>query len=135
LSAPASALAEVHRVLSPGGLIALRSPDWGGFIVAPDTAGLQAAIQRYTGIQTANGGDIHVGRKFPGLLRSAGFTSLAFSATYECYESPPFIGDYLALRLDSAGAREEAETLRKWSRHPDAIFAQAWCEINGTRKG
>jgi SAM-dependent methyltransferase len=135
LSSPASALAEIHRVLSPGGLVALRSPDWGGFIIAPGTPGLDAAIERYTGMQTANGGDVHVGRKFPGLLRSAGFTSLAFSASYECYESPPFIGEYLALRLDSAGAREEAEALRAWSHHPDAIFAQAWCEILGTRAG
>src|SRR5688572_23672212 len=36
LSSPATALAEVRRVLSPGGLVALRSPDWGGFIVGPD---------------------------------------------------------------------------------------------------
>jgi SAM-dependent methyltransferase len=133
LSAPDAALAEARRVLAPGGLLALRSPDWGGFIVAPDTPGLQSAIRRYTEIQTANGGDVHMGRKFPGLLRSAGFTSLSFSATYECYQSPPVIGEYLALRLESADARAEAEALRNWSRHPDAIFAQAWCEILGTR--
>jgi SAM-dependent methyltransferase len=133
LSAPDAALAEVRRVLAPGGLVALRSPDWGGFIVAPDTPGLQSAIRRYTELQIANGGDIHVGRMFPGLLRSAGFTSLSFSATYECYQSPPVIGEYLALRLESGDAHAEAEALRNWSRHPDAIFAQAWCEILGTR--
>jgi len=135
LSSPAAALAELHRVLAPGGLVALRSPDWGGFIVAPDTAGLQSAINRYMEIQTANGGDVYAGRKFPGLLRSAGFAARSFSATYECYQSPPFIGEYLALRLATAGAHAEAEALREWSRHPDAIFAQAWCEILGTRNG
>lgn len=133
LSAPYAALAEVRRVLVPGGLVALRSPDWGGFIVAPDTPGVQSAIHRYIAIQTANGGDVHAGRKFPGLLRSAGFASLAFTATYECYQSPPVIGEYLALRLESADAHAEAEFFREWSRHPDAIFAQAWCEILGTR--
>lgn len=133
LAPPAAALAELHRVLAPGGLIALRSPDWGGFIVAPATDGLQTAISRYMEIQTANGGDVHVGRKFPGLLRSAGFQSCSFSATYECYQSPPFIGEYLALRLAASGAQAEAEALREWSRHPDAVFAQAWCEILGTR--
>ena len=135
LSSPAAALAELHRVLAPGGLVALRSPDWGGFIVAPETGGLQLAINRYTEIQTANGGDVYVGRKFPGLLRAAGFESRSFSATYECYQSPPFIGEYLALRLDAADAKTEAEALRAWSRHPDAVFAQAWCEILGTRNG
>lgn len=135
LSTPAAALAELHRVLSPGGLIALRSPDWGGFIVAPDSPGLQSAINRYREIQVANGGDVYVGRKFPGLLRSASFESLAFSATYECYKSPPFIGEYLALRLEASGAEAEARDLREWSRHPDAIFAQAWGEILGTKNG
>jgi SAM-dependent methyltransferase len=133
LASPAAALAELRRVLVPGGMVALRSPDWGGFIVAPATHGLQAALSRYQEIQTANGGDVCVGRRFPGLLRSAGFGSLAFSASYECYQSPPFIGEYLAMRLESADARAEAEALREWSRHPDAVFAQSWCEILGTR--
>jgi SAM-dependent methyltransferase len=133
LSSPSRALAEVCRVLAPSGLVALRSPDWGGFIVAPDTPGLQSAIQRYIEIQTANGGDVHAGRKFPGLLRSAGFTSVSFSASYECYRSAAVIGEYLALRLAASNARAEAEALREWSRHPDAVFAQAWCEILGTR--
>ncbi len=83
--------------------------------------------------QTANGGDVYVGRKFLGLLRSAGFTSVKFSATFECYQSPSVIGEYLALRLDSSDAHAEAEALREWSRHPDAIFAQAWCETLGIR--
>jgi ubiquinone/menaquinone biosynthesis C-methylase UbiE len=30
------ALAEAHRVLRPGGHVALRSPDWGGFIIYPE---------------------------------------------------------------------------------------------------
>lgn len=132
LKEPVSALHEIRRVLKPGGLVALRSPDWGGFIIAPETPGLSAAIQRYTDIQASNGGDTRVGRKFPGLLRSAGLKTKTFSASYECYESPSLIGEYLAQRLAAADATNEAGALRQWSRHPDAIFAQAWCEIIGT---
>ncbi|MGH7990941.1 MAG: methyltransferase domain-containing protein [Limisphaerales bacterium] len=131
LKEPIAALHEIRRVLKPNGLVALRSPDWGGFIVAPETSGLQAAIKCYTDIQTHNGGDIQVGRKFPGLLRAAGLESKIFSAGYECYESAPLIAEYLALQLVKSGAQNEAESLRQWSRHPDAIFAQAWCEIIG----
>jgi SAM-dependent methyltransferase len=131
LSALAEALAEVRRILVPGGLVALRSPDLGGFIVAPDTPGLQSAIHRYTEIQIANGGDIYVGRKLPGLLRAAGFTSSSFSATHECYQPPDLIGEYLALRMEASAAFLEADAFRVWGRRPDAIFAQAWCEAIG----
>ncbi|HTR41778.1 MAG TPA: methyltransferase domain-containing protein [Pseudomonadales bacterium] len=133
LKEPLSALQEIRRVLKPGGLVALRSPDWGGFIIAPESPSVSAAIQRYTEIQTCNGGDVHVGRKFPALLRTAGFTPANFSATYECYQPVTSIGEYLALRLETEGDRSEAEALRQWSRHLDAVFAQAWCEIVGYR--
>lgn len=129
LASPGIALNEVSRVLTPGGMVAIRSPDWGGFLVSPDVPGLVEAIDCYAKIQIANGGDIFVGRKLPGLLRSAGFDSLRFSATYDCYQSPQLIAEYLALKLPNA----EADALRLWSRQPDAIFAQAWCEILGTK--
>ncbi len=131
LTAPARALAELRRVLVPDGLVAIRSPDWGGFIVGPETGGLRAAIEAYTKLQTANGGDVHVGRKLKGLLRSAGFAVRRFTATYEVYESAPVIGEYLALRLEAGGLAGAAAALRRWSSHPDAIFAQAWCEVLG----
>ena len=133
LSTPAQALAEIRRVLKPGGLIALRSPDWGGFIFAPDTEKIKSAISRYMEIQISNGGDVYVGRKFPALLHSAGFDSRTFSATYECYQSTPLIAEYLASRLEDSGDHVEAEALREWGVDPNAIFAQAWCEILGTQ--
>ncbi|MBE9079081.1 methyltransferase domain-containing protein [Romeria aff. gracilis LEGE 07310] len=129
LASPNAALSEVFRVLVPGGIAAIRSPDWGGFLVSPDVPGLEAAIDSYAKIQVANGGDVFVGRKLPGLLRSAGFDLLRFSATYDCCQSPQLIAEYLALKLPDA----EANTLRLWSQQPDAVFAQAWCEILGTK--
>jgi ubiquinone/menaquinone biosynthesis C-methylase UbiE len=132
LGSPDRALAELRRVLAPGGTVALRSPDWGGFIVGPETAALRAALEAYTELQTANGGDVRVGRKLKGLLRSAGFAVRRFSATYEVYESAPVIGEYLASRMEAGGLTEAATVLRRWSIHPDAVFAQAWCEIVGT---
>lgn len=132
LAAPLRALAEIRRVLVAGGLVALRSPDWSGFLVGPETPGLRAAIETYTQLQSANGGDVCVGRKLKGFLRSAGFTALQFTATYEVYESAPVIGEYLALRLEAGGQADAVAALREWSSHPDAVFAQAWCEAVGT---
>jgi SAM-dependent methyltransferase len=129
ISSPDKALAEILRVLEPGGIAAIRSPDWGGFIVGPEVPGLQAAIKSYANLQTANGGDVHIGRKLPKLLRDADFDLLRFSASYDCSQSPSLISEVLALRL----ADMEADAVRAWSQDQDAFFAQAWCEILGTK--
>lgn len=129
ISSHDAALKEILRVLTPGGLAGIRSPDWGGFIVVPDAPGIQTAINHYAELQTANGGDIHVGRKLPSLLRAAGFDALTFTATYDCSLSPTIIAEYLASPLGAS----DAEALREWGGHPDAVWAQAWCEILGSR--
>jgi hypothetical protein len=66
------------RVLEPGGLVAIRSPDWGGFIVGPEIPGLQSAIDSYADLQIANGGDIHIGRKLPRLYEHLVLIPCAF---------------------------------------------------------
>ncbi len=129
ISSHERALAEMLRVLTPGGLVAIRSPDWGGFLVVPDVPGVQRAIQSYAELQTANGGDIHIGRKLSALLRAAGFTELRFTANYDCSLATPVIADYLALGVSP----EDGDSLRRWGQHPDAVFAQCWCEITGRR--
>jgi SAM-dependent methyltransferase len=131
ISDPAKALAEMLRVLEPGGLVAIRSPDWGGFIVGPEIPGLGAAIDSYANLQIANGGDTHIGRKLPRLLRTSGFDNIRFSATYDCSQSPSLIAPVLALKLGEA----DATAVRSWSVDPDAFFAQAWCEVLGTKCG
>jgi SAM-dependent methyltransferase len=131
ISTPEKALAERLRVLAPGGLVAIRSPDWGGFIVGPEITGLKGAIDSYADLQIANGGDTHIGRKLPRLLRTAGFDTVRFSATYDCSQSPSIIAAVLALRLGEA----DATAVRSWSADPDAFFAQAWCEALGTKRG
>ena len=52
LREPLSALTEFHRVLVSGGLVALCSPDWGGFLVSPATSQLDAALAYYQTLQT-----------------------------------------------------------------------------------
>ncbi len=129
IASPEKALAEMLRVLEPGGLVAIRSPDWGGFIVGPEIPGLQAAIDRYADLQLTNGGNPHVGRKLSRLLRTSGFDTVRFSATYDCSQAPSLIADVMALKLGDT----DANALRSWSVDPDAFFAQAWCEVLGTK--
>jgi len=131
---PGAAAREIARVLKPGGFAALRSPDWGGFLLHPYPPPVERAIAIYRAMQTRNGGDTQAGRKLPSVLRAAGFAPIRPSASYERYESPERIADYLALqldRVDDAEARTAAASLRAWSHDPDAFFAQSWVEAIG----
>jgi ubiquinone/menaquinone biosynthesis C-methylase UbiE len=137
LSDPATAAREIARVLKPGGFAALRSPDWGGFLLHPYPPQVECAIRLYESIQRGNGGDTHAGRKLAAILRAAGFVRIKPTASYEIYENPKRIADYLALQLDRIGhaeAKTAASVLRDWSIHPDAMFAQAWVEAVGWKE-
>jgi len=126
LADPLRAVKELHRVLKSGGVIGVCSPDWGGFVLTPPSDELSRAIEAYTSLQTANGGDVLVGRKLGEYLKIGGFRSIEMSARYECYPSLPLIGEYLALQLETHNDLRSAETLRKWSQAPGGMFAQCW---------
>lgn len=141
LQQPDRALQELWRVLKPGGVIGVRSPDWGGFLIAPSTPGLEDALSYYKALHQQNGGHPYIGRDLKALLRSAGFSIMCASATYQCYEPLNVITEYLALQIEASDGRSSrnqikaadlaamAQALRTWSQHPDGLFAQAWCEV------
>lgn len=142
LGEPQRATQELFRVLRPGGVIGLRSPDWAGFLLEPESEEAEAALDCYEALQTRNGGTPHAGRKLSRWLRAAGFENITPSITGECHVEASIPAEYLALRLDAAGTSgevspEEAErhaaNLRAWGSHPDALFLSAWCEAVGFR--
>jgi len=133
LQEPAQALAEFRRVLRVGGNVAVCSPDWGGFLLAPSTPGIARAIAAYMDLQRANGGDVFIGRKLGPLLLAEKFAQVEMDARYEVYPSAKVIAEYLAQQLDRANAAEHASALREWSHVPAAMFAQAWVSAVGIK--
>lgn len=149
LKEPRRGLEEIRRVLKPGGLVALRSPDWGGFIVAPASPGIERALEYYQKLQRENGGDVLAGRKLKGWLVEGGFEEARVSASYESYEPIGTITEYLALRIEDSPARdlavergwttapeaaEMAAALRSLAGDPGAVFLQSWCEAMGRKR-
>lgn len=134
LGDPSRAAEEFFRVLKPGGVVGVCSPDWGGFVLAPPSEELSEAIETYTSLQGRNGGDVQVGRKLGGYLRAVGFEGIELSARYENYASLLMIGEYLAIQLEKQNELRSAATLRQWSKGAEGMFAQCWVSCTARKQ-
>jgi SAM-dependent methyltransferase len=126
LSEPLRAMREFLRVLTPGGVAVVCTPDWSGFLYSPATPALLAAIRAFTDLQTRNGGDVNIGHKLHDYALQAGFERVRATARYENFDPLSVIGDLIAWKLDGAGRREDARMMRDWAAHSHGMFAEAW---------
>jgi len=133
LSDPVRAMREFLRVLKPGGMVGVATPDWGGFLYGPSSPPLVAAVKAYEALQVRNGGDVNVGRKLSQYAVDAGFEKVKQSARYENFEPISIITDLLAAKLELDGQSKHAQVLRDWERTPHAMFAEAWVACVGFR--
>lgn len=152
LKTPGKALAELHRLLKPGGVIGIRDLDNGGTIFTPSGPILDKTFELIDRVHEYNGGHPLFGRSQRARLREAGFVSIQVSASYDCYgtaEATRGVGKYFADLIlqpntanvvieqewaSQADLEEMSAALEAWGKHPDAFWARARCEAVGWKE-
>lgn len=152
LAEPARALQELRRVLKPGGLIGVREEDRDADIIYPCPPPLQETHAFLMRLWQEIGGDPYLPKRYRAVLREAGFTRIQMSASCEyrsTREATRTWANVLSEFARNPTLSERAMTLgwanqttldamvaalQAWGEHPDAFWAETWCEAVGWKE-
>ena len=113
LSDPVSALREMRRVLRDDGVLAVRDADYGAFVWTPQDPRLDAWMDLYQRVTSANGADANAGRHLASWVREAGFDDPVVSSsnwTYHTDEERTWWGELWADRVRYSAFADQART-------------------------
>ena len=142
-------LAEVRRVLKPGGLLSSRELICASSFFEPELGELGEAWATFTKLLAANGGHPEMGKELKRTFVEARFSDIRVSASFECFGTAgdiAFYYDFICgwfFSVETVGAavkhglatREQFDRwhrlLDDWRNAPGAFAAIAWGEAIG----
>ena len=145
LSEPVRALAEMRRVLRPGGIVGVRDVDWGTVLFTPETPLLQQWVALVVPSFQHNGGDPFVARHYRRLLLEARFvrtkattSTMNAGSLEETRDCAAFFKTWSMLPMALAEGWVTQATvdamlaeIDAWAERPDAFYAWTYCEAVG----
>ena len=154
LDRPLDALAEIERVLEPGGVVGVACVEYGGLILAGPGDDL---LSRFYAVrerlwQLEDVGDPYRGRRLRGLLQQAGFERVVATSKYFSYGTRDPVKAFAVARADDCRDGWYADAAAKhglataadldemkrawlgWAESPDAYLAFAWCRALGWKR-
>jgi SAM-dependent methyltransferase len=147
LADPVAALREMVRVGRPGGVVAVRDGDYGGFVWHPASPGLDRWNELYHAAARANGGEPDAGRHLLAWAHAAGCGDVRASSATWCYAEPAgragwggmwadrIVSSDIAVQLTESGLATSAEleqiaaAWRDWAADPDGWISVLHGEI------
>ncbi len=143
LARPADVLAELRRVVRPGGVIGVCCSDWGDAAVDPRTPDVELALACHLALRRRAGGDPFAGAQLEGWVAAAGFHDVSARTRHEVDMSYRDFARYIGARIaaavkDADGAERErllagADAARRWEAYNGGRLTQPWTAVTAVR--
>ena len=147
LQDPIAALREMHRVVRPSGIVAIRDADYGGMVWSPSNPKLNEWMDLYQNMTRKNNVEANAGRFLFSWASQIDFSSISVSSSTWTFATPEtrewwgglwaeriqkstFSEQVLSLGLaDQQKLDELSQAFRHWARQPDGFFLVPHGEI------
>ncbi|MHA1566835.1 MAG: methyltransferase domain-containing protein, partial [Alphaproteobacteria bacterium] len=150
VATPEKVVAEMARVLKPGGVLALKEFDHDGDIIWPQSPVIAHSIALYHRLRAHNGHAALAGRRLREFIHSAGCRTDYFHAFYEEHTDAAslrrqvernnyLVAEILGQQYEALGwstreaLNEEAQAWLEFAANPAAIYCSSWCEAVGIK--